>query len=68
MVTARNPGPKELAEDTQLPPRLDMLLDMPPASKDLQLKYAWNSEDRSLNIFVKVGTMRSIADISVGES
>jgi len=39
--------------DMKLPPRLEMLLDMPPASKESQLKHAWNSEDRSLNIFVK---------------
>ena len=54
MVTTRTPGPRDLAEEPVLPPRLDMLLDMPPAAKDVQLKYAWNSEDRSLNIFVKV--------------
>lgn len=35
------------------PPRLDMLLDMPPANPDTQLKHAWNADDRSLNIFVK---------------
>ena len=54
VVTTRTPGPRDLAEEPVLPPRLDMLLDMPPAAKDVQLKYAWNSEDRSLNIFVKV--------------
>lgn len=52
--TTRTPGPRELAEELTPPARLDMLLDMPPASKESQLKYAWNSEDRSLNIFVKV--------------
>lgn len=35
------------------PTRLDMLLDMPSASREVQLKHAWNNEDRSLNIFVK---------------
>ncbi|CAB1349186.1 unnamed protein product [Coregonus sp. 'balchen'] len=35
------------------PPRLDLLLDMPPATSDLQLHHAWNPEDRSLNVFVK---------------
>uniref|UniRef100_A0A8D3BGG0 SplA/ryanodine receptor domain and SOCS box containing 4a n=1 Tax=Scophthalmus maximus TaxID=52904 RepID=A0A8D3BGG0_SCOMX len=35
------------------PPRLDLLLDMPPASPDAQLRHAWNSDDRSLNVFVK---------------
>ena len=53
-TTARTPGPRELAEELTPPTRLDMLLDMPSAPKEAQLKYAWNSEDRSLNIFVKV--------------
>jgi len=39
--------------DMKMPPRLELLLDMPPASKETQVKNAWNSEDRSLNIFVK---------------
>ncbi|CAB4057455.1 SPSB1_4 [Lepeophtheirus salmonis] len=30
-----------------------MLLDMPSALGDIQLKHAWNQEDRSYNIFVK---------------
>lgn len=37
----------------KMPTRLEMLLDMPPVSRDVQVKHAWNSEDRSLNIFVK---------------
>ncbi|CAB3362381.1 protein gustavus isoform X2 [Cloeon dipterum] len=45
--------PRELAQDFARPARLDMLLDMPPVSRECQLKHAWNSEDRSLNIFVK---------------
>nr|CAD7393022.1 unnamed protein product [Timema cristinae] len=45
--------PRELAQDFARPARLDILLDMPPASRDCQVKHAWNSEDRSLNIFVK---------------
>lgn len=45
--------PRELAADFERPARLDMLLDMPPAARDTQLKHSWNSEDRSLNIFVK---------------
>ncbi|XP_046405416.1 protein gustavus [Ischnura elegans] len=45
--------PRELAQDFERPPRLDILLDMPPASREGQLKHAWNNEDRSLNIFVK---------------
>jgi len=39
--------------EQKMPPRLEMLLDMPPVSRDVQVKNAWNSEDRSLNIFVK---------------
>ncbi|UJR08842.1 hypothetical protein I4U23_013096 [Adineta vaga] len=35
------------------PARLDILLDRPPASREKQLEYAWNQEDRSMNIFVK---------------
>jgi hypothetical protein len=53
-TTARTPGPRELEEELTPPVRLEMLLDMPHASKEVQLKHAWNSEDRSLNIFVKV--------------
>lgn len=46
--------PRELAQDFARPARLDILLDMPPASREAQLKHAWNADDRSLNIFVKV--------------
>ncbi|XP_075210651.1 splA/ryanodine receptor domain and SOCS box containing gustavus isoform X3 [Lycorma delicatula] len=45
--------PRELAQDFARPARLDILLDMPPASREAQLKHAWNADDRSLNIFVK---------------
>ncbi|XP_060522433.1 protein gustavus isoform X3 [Cylas formicarius] len=45
--------PRELAQDFARPPRLDMLLDMPAALRETQLKYSWNQDDRSLNIFVK---------------
>jgi SPRY domain-containing SOCS box protein 1/4 len=45
--------PKELAADLTRPARIDVLLDMPPALKETQLKYSWNAEDRSLNVFVK---------------
>ncbi|CAA9995117.1 unnamed protein product [Nesidiocoris tenuis] len=45
--------PRELAHDFQRPARLDILLDMPPASREAQIKHGWNPEDRSLNIFVK---------------
>lgn len=39
--------------ETRMPARLDMLLDMPQVGIDTQVNHAWNSEDRSLNIFVK---------------
>jgi len=35
------------------PARLELLLDMPRASKETQVRHSWNTEDRSLNIFVK---------------
>lgn len=50
--------PRELAQDFARPARLDILLDMPPASKDVQIKHAWNADDRSLNIFVKVNVTK----------
>ena len=37
----------------RIPPRLEMLMDMPPPAKDVQVKNAWNQDDRSYNIFVK---------------
>lgn len=40
-------------KDFARPPRLDMLLDMPAALRETQLKHSWNQDDRSLNIFVK---------------
>lgn len=52
--------PRELAQDFARPARLDILLDMPPASKEVQIKHAWNADDRSLNIFVKVINDRHI--------
>ena len=39
--------------ECRMPPRLEMLLDMPAVGRDVQLKHAWNSDDRSYNIFVK---------------
>ncbi|XP_055550054.1 protein gustavus isoform X2 [Wyeomyia smithii] len=45
--------PRELAAHFQRPARLDLLLDMPPVARETQIKYSWNSEDRSLNVFVK---------------
>lgn len=47
------PQPDFRNGDFQKPSRLDMLLDMPRAGKDVQIEHSWNAEDRSLNIFVK---------------
>lgn len=44
---------QQSCRDLQRPARLDMLLDTPAASYDMQLRHSWNPEDRSLNIFVK---------------
>ncbi|TGZ53329.1 protein gustavus [Temnothorax curvispinosus] len=49
----RSVVPRELAQDFARPPRLDVLLDMPPASRETQVHHSWNADDRSLNIFVK---------------
>lgn len=46
--------PRELSQEFARPARLDILLDMPAAPRDAQIKHGWNAEDRSLNIFVKV--------------
>ena len=35
------------------PVRLDILLDRPPVSREKQIEYGWNHDDRSMNIFVK---------------
>jgi hypothetical protein len=35
------------------PIRLDILLDRPPVTREKQIEYGWNHEDRSMNIFVK---------------
>ena len=48
-----------MSPDYVRPHRLDVLLDMPSASHDMQQKHAWNADDRSLNVFVKVGLKTS---------
>ncbi|XP_048510386.1 protein gustavus isoform X2 [Athalia rosae] len=52
-VTYKPVVPRELAQDFSRPARLDVLLDMPPASRETQVSHSWNADDRSLNIFVK---------------
>lgn len=51
---ALRPAKRELrGEEPGRPARLDQLLDMPAAGLAVQLRHAWNPEDRSLNVFVK---------------
>lgn len=48
------PAKRELrGSEPGRPGRLDQLLDMPAAGLAVQLRHAWNPEDRSLNVFVK---------------
>ena len=35
-----------LTDPPRIPPRLEMLLDMPPVARDIQVKHAWNQDDR----------------------
>ncbi|XP_062337792.1 SPRY domain-containing SOCS box protein 4-like [Osmerus eperlanus] len=42
-----------IGPDSSRPARLDLLLDMPPAGPEVQLRHAWNPDDRSLNVFLK---------------
>ena len=42
-----------LEANKHFPVRLDILLDRPPASREKQIEYGWNHDDRSMNIFVK---------------
>lgn len=39
--------------NTELPHRLDVLLDKPPVGPEEQLKHGWNKDDKSPNVFVK---------------
>ncbi|XP_004712135.1 SPRY domain-containing SOCS box protein 4 [Echinops telfairi] len=51
---ALRPAKRELlAAEPGQPARLDQLLDMPAVGLAVQLRHAWNPEDRSLNVFVK---------------
>lgn len=51
---ALRPAKRELqGAEPGRPARLDQLLDMPAAGPAVQLRHAWNPEDRSLNVFVK---------------
>ncbi|XP_029435064.1 SPRY domain-containing SOCS box protein 1 [Rhinatrema bivittatum] len=57
-VDMRDPAYRPLKQELQgldycKPPRLDLILDMPAASQEVQLQHSWNNYDRSLNVFVK---------------
>ncbi|KAL8198350.1 UNVERIFIED_CONTAM: SPRY domain-containing SOCS box protein 1 [Gekko kuhli] len=57
-VDIRDPAYRPLKQELQgldycKPTRLDLLLDMPPVSREVQLMHSWNNDDRSLNVFVK---------------
>nr|NP_001027614.1 Ci-META3 [Ciona intestinalis]BAB79622.1 Ci-META3 [Ciona intestinalis] len=39
--------------ESECPHRLDVLLDMPAVGVDVQQQHGWNSEDKSVNVFVK---------------
>ncbi|CAK9810188.1 Protein gustavus [Anthophora plagiata] len=60
--------PRELAQHFARPPRLDVLLDMPPASRETQIYHGWNIYDRSLNIFVKNDDMLTFHRHPVAQS
>lgn len=49
----RRQHPELRGPDFSKPPRLDLLLDMPCAGLETQLRHTWNPDDRSLNIFIK---------------
>lgn len=57
-VDMRDPTYRPLKQELQgldycKPTRLELLLDMPPVSYEVQLLHSWNNNDRSLNVFVK---------------
>lgn len=47
------PPPTRGVSHYKFPARLELLLDMPSASRETQVRHSWNTEDRSLNIYVK---------------
>lgn len=50
------PSPRDLATlDHRMAPRLEILLDMPSVSRDVQIKHAWNQDDRldPFNVSIK---------------
>jgi len=50
---SNNESPEKRRSGPEMPARMEMLLGLPPVSREVQLEHAWNTHDRSLNIFVK---------------
>lgn len=48
-------GKRPAVPEAKMPRRLDMVLDMPAAGKEVQEQHGWNDQDKSLNISVKEG-------------
>lgn len=57
-----------MSPDLTRPKKLDMLLDMPPAPREIALKHSWDPDDRSLNIFVKEEDMTTFHRHPVAQS
>lgn len=55
-------------EEPERPARLDLLLDLPPVSEDIQKLHGWNEKDRSLNIFVHDSDPRHVHRHPVAQS
>ncbi|UXI15468.1 elongation of very long chain fatty acids protein [Sarcoptes scabiei] len=55
-------------EEPERPVRLDSLLDLPPASLEIQQKHGWNENDRSLNIIVVENDQRIVHRHPVAQS
>ena len=57
MTQSSNPVHREAATFKQkMSTRLEALLDMPPVSKDVALKHAWNQDDRYAGVRVELLT------------
>ena len=47
-------GNRDLGPEYRMPPRLEMLLDMPPVGLEEQIKHAWNTEDRWVHLNINL--------------
>ena len=58
MTQSSNPVHREAATFKQkMSTRLEALLDMPPVSKDVALKHAWNQDDRYAGVRIELLTL-----------